>query len=192
MQQPSGDAGVYEGIRNVDFKGQNFLPNTIEVSVPGDPVDIGHVEGERENVMQIPRGEVVGERLAVSGVDVGPADEISNCTLQKGCMLSGEKQHEYGVCDHSLVGPGVMDGGGVSGPVGPQVSHWNPFLDIEDQQAVAIHSAHIPNVEEDQYGAQLAKDVAVNEEDEVEVIGGSDVEGNGVTGAMSSSQISES
>jgi hypothetical protein len=34
--------------------------------------------------------------------------------------------------------------------------------------------------------------VDVNEEDEVEFIGGSDVEGNGVTGAMSSSQISES
>jgi hypothetical protein len=118
--------------------------------MPGELVEIRHVEGDRDSATQIPRCEAIGERLVVPAVDVGPTDEFSNCTLQKGCMLSGEKQHEYGVCDHSLVGPGVMDGGGVSGPVGPQVSHWNPFLDIEDQQAVALHSAHIPNVEENQ------------------------------------------
>ncbi|WJX95045.1 hypothetical protein P8452_76407 [Trifolium repens] len=149
-QQPSIGAGVNEGIRNFDFNGQNFLTKTVRVSMPGELVEIRHVEGDRDSATQIPRCEAIGERLVVPAVDVGPADEFSNCTLQKGCMLSGEKQHEYGVCDHSLVGPGVMDGGGVSGPVGPQVSHWNPFLDIEDQQAVALHSAHIPNVEEDQ------------------------------------------
>jgi hypothetical protein len=139
--------------------------------------------------MQIPRGEVVGIRLAVPGVGVGPADEISNCTLQKGGLLLEEKQREDGECDHSLVGPGGLECGGVSGPVGPQASNLNVTLGIEAQQSEATILS--PSAEAEQLGLQIDNDVAVNEDDEVELCEEHDVEGNGVTGASRSSQIPE-
>jgi hypothetical protein len=129
----TAEAGVIEGIRNVDIPSQPFLDMMVKESVAGEQVGGGHVEEVGEGCSQIPRqAEVVGDSYGAQEVEVGPVGEFSNCGV-----LAVKDQAGCPICVGSS-SPLVREG---VGPVGPANNNWNPFVDLveEDQQAQSLN-----------------------------------------------------
>ncbi|MCH82424.1 hypothetical protein A2U01_0003230 [Trifolium medium] len=180
----SAVAGLKEGSKVDNLQGQLCLEMMVGEKESEKYSPKGHVEGlegcDEENFSC----EVEGGGFEVRGTDVvvGPEEDFS-FLLGKENVLPVEKEQSFLPVE---VGPVVTEAFVLPlvdvGPVGPQVPHWNPFVEVEDQGELGQCSIPAVTVE----GRRMAQ------EEQIINISSDEVDIRRVKGVEVLSEISES